>query len=110
MPQVPPFSYVREDNTTANFIEMVSELGSGIIVIPLIVLLEDIAICKAFSDGKTIDATQEMLAIGLSNVGNSFMQAYPGGGSLARSVVSNGSGAKTTFNGIYTGIYCISKS
>lgn len=103
MPQVPPISYEREDNTTASFIDMISELGSGIIVIPLIVLLEDIAICKAFSDGKTIDATQEMIAIGLVNIGNSFMSAYPGGGSLARSVVSNGSGVKTTFHGIYAG-------
>ncbi|KPJ03658.1 Sodium-independent sulfate anion transporter [Papilio xuthus] len=106
-PQLPPFSYVRADNSTADFLEMVSELGSGVLVIPLIVLLEDIAICKAFSDGRTIDATQEMIALGVVNVGNSFMQAYPGGGSLARSVVSNGSGVKTTLNGIYTGAMVI---
>ncbi|XP_075974014.1 epidermal stripes and patches isoform X1 [Anticarsia gemmatalis] len=106
-PQLPPFSYVRADNTTADFLDMVSELGSGLIVIPLIVLLEDIAICKAFSDGRTIDATQEMIALGVASVANSFMQAYPGGGSLARSVVSNGSGVKTTFNGLYTGVMVI---
>lgn len=82
---------------------MMSELGSGLIVIPLIVLLEDIAICKAFSDGRTIDATQEMIALGVASIANSFMQGYPGGGSLARSVVCNGSGVKTTFNGLYTG-------
>lgn len=105
MPRVqpPPFSYVRADNTTADFVAMVSELGSGIAVIPLIVLLEDIAICKAFSDGKPIDATQEMIALGAASIGNSFMQAYPGGGSLARSVVSNSSGVRTTFSGLYTG-------
>ncbi|XP_045497084.1 sodium-independent sulfate anion transporter isoform X2 [Colias croceus] len=106
-PMVPPFSYVKSDNTTVDFVDMVSEMGSGLLVIPLIVLLEDIAICKAFSGGKTIDATQEMIALGLMNVGNSFMQAYPGGGSLARSVVSNGSGVKTTFNGLYTGLMVI---
>lgn len=103
LPQLPPFSYVRADNSTADFVDMVSELGSGLLVIPLIVLLEDIAICKAFSDGRTIDATQEMIALGVASVANSFMQAYPGGGSLARSVVSNGSGVKTTLNGLYTG-------
>lgn len=102
-PQLPPFSYVRADNTTADFLDMVSELGSGLLVIPLIVLLEDIAICKAFSNGRTIDATQEMIALGVAGIANSFVQAYPGGGSLARSVVSNGSGVKTPFNGIYTG-------
>lgn len=104
VPMLPPMSYVRADNSTADLLDMVSELGSGILVIPLIVLLEDIAICKAFSDGRTIDATQEMIALGVANVGNAFMQAYPGGGSLARSVVSNSSGVKTTFNGLYTGM------
>ncbi|XP_023935103.1 sodium-independent sulfate anion transporter isoform X2 [Bicyclus anynana] len=106
-PTLPEFSYVRADNTTADFLDMVSELGSGLLVIPLIVLLEDIAICKAFSDGRTIDATQEMIALGLANVANSFVQAFPGGGSLARSVVSNGSGVKTPFNGLYTGVMVI---
>ncbi|XP_063381080.1 sodium-independent sulfate anion transporter-like [Cydia fagiglandana] len=107
VPALPPVSYVRADNSTADFLEMISEMGSGIIVIPLIVLLEDIAICKVFSDGKTIDATQEMIAIGTCNIANSFMGAYPGGGSLARSVVSNGSGVRTPANGIYTGIMVI---
>ncbi|XP_035432362.2 sodium-independent sulfate anion transporter isoform X1 [Spodoptera frugiperda] len=106
-PQLPPFSYVRADNSTADFLDMVSEMGSGLLVIPLIVLLEDIAICKAFSDGRTIDATQEMIALGVASIANSFMQAYPGGGSLARSVVSNGSGVKTTLNGLYTGVMVI---
>ncbi|XP_028160691.1 sodium-independent sulfate anion transporter isoform X1 [Ostrinia nubilalis] len=106
-PRAPPFSYVRADNSTADFLDMVSELGSGILVIPLIVLLEDIAICKAFSDGRTIDATQEMIALGVAGIANSFVQAYPGGGSLARSVVANGSGVKTTFNGLYTGLMVI---
>lgn len=30
------------------FTEMVSHLGSGLIVVPLIALLENIAVCKAF--------------------------------------------------------------
>lgn len=45
--QVPPFGFIK-DNTTVTFIEMLSNLGSGIVVIPLISLMEDIAICKAF--------------------------------------------------------------
>ncbi|XP_039753946.1 sodium-independent sulfate anion transporter-like [Pararge aegeria] len=106
-PALPALSYVRADNSTAGFVDMVSEMGSGLLVIPLIVLLEDIAICKAFSDGRTIDATQEMIALGMANVANAFVQAFPGGGSLARSVVSNGSGVKTPFNGLYTGVMVI---
>lgn len=50
MPNVrlPPFSYTKDDNTTVTFIDMASNLGSGILVLPLISLMEDIAICKAF--------------------------------------------------------------
>lgn len=45
--QPPPFLVSRE-NSTETFLDMVSNLGSGIIVVPLIALLENIAICKAF--------------------------------------------------------------
>lgn len=44
---LPPFG-TTANNVTYTFGEMVSNLGSGIIVIPLIALLETIAICKAF--------------------------------------------------------------
>lgn len=49
LPQVmpPPFS-VERNNETINFFQMTSQLGSGIIVVPLVSLLENIAICKAF--------------------------------------------------------------
>ena len=50
-----------------------------------------------------MDATQELIAIGLSNIGNSFVQAFPGSGSLSRSAVSNASGVRTPMSGIYTG-------
>jgi solute carrier family 26 (sodium-independent sulfate anion transporter), member 11 len=80
--RIPPFSIPEIVNETtgeiiqeaSNFGTMVSELGSGLIVIPLIALLENIAICKAFANGKTVDATQELIAIGMANVANSFVQ------------------------------------
>ncbi|XP_071644211.1 sodium-independent sulfate anion transporter isoform X1 [Temnothorax longispinosus] len=105
--QVPPFGFANDDNTTVTFIEMLGNLGSGIVVIPLISLMEDIAICKAFANGKSVDATQELIAIGISNIGNSFMQAFPGTGSLSRSAVNNASGVRTPFGGVYTGVLVI---
>ncbi|XP_076243810.1 epidermal stripes and patches [Calliopsis andreniformis] len=105
--QLPPFSYTKIDNTTVTFFDMVSNLGSGILVLPLISLMEDIAICKAFSTGKSVDATQELIAIGMSNIGNSFVQAFPGTGSLSRSAVNNASGVRTPMGGIYTGTLVI---
>ncbi|XP_033334588.2 epidermal stripes and patches isoform X1 [Megalopta genalis] len=105
--QLPPFSYIKSDNTTVTFVDMVSNLGSGILVLPLISLMEDIAICKAFSTGKSVDATQELIAIGIANIGNSFVQAFPGSGSLSRSAVNNASGVRTPMGGLYTGTLVI---
>lgn len=57
---LPPFSIPEIVNNTTGeviqqglgFTDMISEIGSGLIVIPLIALLENIAICKAFANGK----------------------------------------------------------
>lgn len=53
--------------------------------------------------GKPIDATQELLAIGLCNIGNSFFHAFPGTGSFSRSAVNAGSGVRTPMGGLYSG-------
>lgn len=104
--QFPPFSTLK-GNHTIGFFEMVSDLGSGVIVLPMIALLENIAVCKAFANGKATDATQELIAIGLCNIGNSMVQSFPGTGSLSRSAVNNASGVRTPFGGFYTGILVI---
>ncbi|KAJ8977085.1 hypothetical protein NQ317_003639, partial [Molorchus minor] len=47
----PPFGYEEERNSTTithTFLDMVTDMGSGIIVVLLITLLENIAVCKAF--------------------------------------------------------------
>ena len=119
----PPFE-AHIDNTTYNFVDMSSALGSGIIVVPLLSILENIALAKVFgkdplsmlltiipwlvpADGKTIDATQEMLALGVCNIASSFVQSMPVSGALSRGAVNHASGVKTSFGGIYTGIIVI---
>lgn len=60
--QSPPFSIPDVRNETTGeiitkgetFTEMVTHMGSGLIVIPLMALLENIAVCKAF--GKNDDS------------------------------------------------------
>lgn len=108
---LPPFSIPEIRNETSGEIiqageslsEMLSSLGSGLVVVPLIALLENIAICKAFSNGKAIDATQELIAIGTANIANSFVQGYPGTGALSRGAVNNASGVRTPMGSLYTG-------
>ena len=56
------------------------------------------------ADGKQIDATQEMLAIGACNVVSSFVSSMPVSGGLSRGAVNHSSGVKTTLGAVYTGI------
>lgn len=51
MPQIswPPFEILHH-NRTMTFAEVCSELGSGIIVVPLVAVLANVAIAKSFSN------------------------------------------------------------
>lgn len=104
----PPFSTTATTNgttVTTDFGGMVAQLGSAIIVIPLIGILESVAIAKAFGEqiisfrsyhshdilaakGKPVDASQEMLALGLCNIAASFVQSMPITGSFSRTAVN----------------------
>ncbi|KAF3429266.1 hypothetical protein E2986_10206 [Frieseomelitta varia] len=101
--QLPPFQTYHK-NETYNFVDMVSALGSGCLVIPLLSLLETISIAKVFNEGKPIDATQEMLALGVCNVVSAFVSSIPVSGGLSRGAVNHSSGVKTTLGGVYTGL------
>lgn len=50
-----------------------------------------------------LDATQEMLTLGLCNIIGSFFHSIPVTGSFSRSAVMNASGIKTPLGSIYTG-------
>jgi len=89
------------------FFDMVGKLGSAIIIIPIIAILESVAIAKAFANGKPVDASQEMVALGLCNIAGSFVQAMPTTGSFSRTAVNCASGVKTAFGGVYTGALVI---
>ncbi|XP_016657179.1 sodium-independent sulfate anion transporter [Acyrthosiphon pisum] len=83
---------------------MIFFMGSGIIVIPLISLLENISLCRTFAEGKPVDTDQELLAIGLANLGNSFFQGFTGSGAIARGALNYSSGVRTPLGGLYTGL------
>ncbi|XP_049801095.1 sodium-independent sulfate anion transporter-like [Schistocerca nitens] len=98
----PPFSTTYQ-NETYSFPEMVSALGTNIITLPLIAILESVAIAKAFAGGKPVDATQEMLALGVCNIAGSLFYGMPITGSFTRTAVNHSSGVKTTMGGLFTG-------
>ncbi|CAK9817230.1 Sodium-independent sulfate anion transporter [Anthophora quadrimaculata] len=102
----PPFSR-NTRNETETFVDMCKNLGTGILVVPLISIIGNVAIAKAFSRGQSLDATQEMLTLGLCNIVGSFFHSMPVTGSFSRSAVNNASGVRTPLGGIYTGILVI---
>ncbi|KAL1497196.1 hypothetical protein ABEB36_008193 [Hypothenemus hampei] len=87
--------------------EMIGELGCGIIVIPFVAILANVGIAKAFAHGKVVDASQEMIAVGLCNIAGSFFGSYPVNASFSRAAVSSASGVRTPLSGIYTGLMVI---
>ncbi|ODM99088.1 Sodium-independent sulfate anion transporter [Orchesella cincta] len=84
-----------------------SVLKTGPLVIALISILQNVAISKAFGAGQTVDATQEMLALGTASVTGGFFSAIPISASFSRSAVNDASGVRSPLGGVYTGIIVI---
>jgi len=110
MPALPPFSIPKHsvENGTlppedVSFADMAGNLGSAFIVIPIIAILESVAIAKAFSGGKPLDASQEMIALGACNIIGSFFSSMPTTGSFSRTAVNSASGVKSQAGGLFTG-------
>eukprot|EP00731_Ephydatia_muelleri_P024247 Em0016g518a len=84
---------------------IVQDIGWGILVAPFIGFIESIAIAKFFAQQHNyiINPTQELLALGLSNVLSSFFGSFPIAGSFARTSVNAQSGVRTPAGGIVTG-------
>uniref|UniRef100_G1M9S5 Sodium-independent sulfate anion transporter n=2 Tax=Ailuropoda melanoleuca TaxID=9646 RepID=G1M9S5_AILME len=103
--RIPSFS-VTTANGTVSFTEMVQDMGAGLAVVPLVGLLESIAVAKSFASQSNyrIDANQELLAIGLTNVLGSLVSSYPVTGSFGRTAVNAQSGVCTPAGGLVTGV------
>jgi len=55
------------------------------------------------ANGKPVDASQELIAIGAANIANAFVSGFPGTGALSRGAVNNASGVRTPLSNIYAG-------
>ncbi|EOD49088.1 putative sulfate permease 2 protein [Neofusicoccum parvum UCRNP2] len=79
-----------------------SELPAAIIVL----LIEHIAISKSFGriNNYTIDPSQELVALGFTNVFGPFLGGYPATGSFSRTAIKSKAGVRTPLAGIFTAI------
>ncbi|XP_041432967.1 sodium-independent sulfate anion transporter isoform X4 [Xenopus laevis] len=84
--QLPPFSEITP-NGTRTFSEMVQVIGSGLLIIPLMGLLESVAIARAF---------------GFTNILGSFLSSYPVTGSFGRTALNSQTGVCTPAGGVIT--------
>ncbi|KAI9803479.1 MAG: hypothetical protein M1825_001822 [Sarcosagium campestre] len=90
----------RLDKTIIN--SFISELPATVIVL----LIEHIAISKSFGriNNYTIDPSQEMVAIGITNILGPFLGAYPATGSFSRTAIKSKAGVRTPFAGVITAV------
>ncbi|RYP87322.1 hypothetical protein DL769_000526 [Monosporascus sp. CRB-8-3] len=80
----------------------VNELPAAVIVL----LIEHIAISKSFGrvNNYVINPSQEMVAIGVTNILGPFLGGYPATGSFSRTAVKSKAGVRTPFAGVITGL------
>jgi len=69
-----------------------------------VLLIEHIAIAKSFGrvNNYTIDPSQEMVAIGVTNLLGPFLGAYPATGSFSRTAIKSKAGVRSPFGGVIT--------
>lgn len=80
----------------------IGELPASVIVL----LIEHIAISKSFGriNNYTIDPSQELVAIGVTNLLGPFLGAYPATGSFSRTAIKSKAGVRTPFAGVITAL------
>jgi solute carrier family 26 (sodium-independent sulfate anion transporter), member 11 len=88
---------------------LASSMAGQLPVSTVVLLLEHIAISKAFgrvNDYKIVP-DQELIAIGVTNVFGTFFNAYPATGSFSRSAIKSMSGVRTPLADLVTGIVVV---
>jgi sodium-independent sulfate anion transporter 11 len=79
-----------------------SDIPASVIVL----LIEHIAISKSFGrvNNYTIDPSQELVAIGVTNLLGPFLGAYPATGSFSRTAIKSKAGVRTPIAGLITAV------
>ena len=91
-PSIPDFSYAS-----------IKMLAPEAFAVALLGLIEAVSISRSIANksNQRIDANQEFIGQGLSNIAGSFFSSYAGSGSFTRSGVNYAAGAKTPLSAIF---------
>lgn len=77
------------------------------LTIALVSFMESIAVAKAIQakhKDYEVDSNQELIGLGLANIGGSFFQAFPTTGGFSRTAVNDQAGAKTGLAAIISAV------
>jgi MFS superfamily sulfate permease-like transporter len=69
----------------------------------LVIYSEALGAASTFADkhGYRLDSNQEMIALGIANIGSAFLGGLAGGGSLSQTAVNDGAGARTQVSTLF---------
>ncbi|KAK3400223.1 sulfate permease 2 [Sordaria brevicollis] len=86
--------------------EMLSAISGDIPTTILVLLIEHIAISKSFGrvNNYIINPSQELVAIGFTNLLGPFLGGYPATGSFSRTAIKAKAGVRTPLAGIFTAV------
>jgi len=99
--QLPPLSSPEFSFSTIRM------LAPEAFAIALLGLIEAVSISRAVAtrSGQRIDANQEFIGQGLSNIAGSFFSSYAGSGSFTRSGINYEAGARTPLSAIFAALF-----
>lgn len=85
---------------------MLSAIAPDIPVTVLVLIIEHIAISKSFGrvNNYIIDPSQELVALGFTNLFGPFLGGYPSTGSFSRTAIKSKAGVRTPLAGIFTAV------
>lgn len=89
--------------------QLVQQLLLPAFLIAMVNFVESITIAEAtaLQQRKNLNSNQELIAIGVANIGAGLNMGFPVGGSLSRTVVNADAGAKSPFSGVFVGGFII---
>ncbi len=101
--QLPPLSSPDFSLTTIKL------LAPEAFAVALLGLIEAVSISRSIAtrSNQRIDANQEFIGQGLSNIGGSFFSSYAGSGSFTRSGINYSAGAKTPLSAIFAAVFLL---
>ncbi|KAL4915359.1 sulfate transporter family-domain-containing protein [Aspergillus aurantiobrunneus] len=86
--------------------KIISSFATELPSVVIVLLIEHIAISKSFGrvNNYVIEPSQELIAIGVTNLLGPFLGAYPATGSFSRTAIKSKAGVRTPLAGVITAI------